>query len=95
MIDRASDAHREAVEAWRRERYSRLLSDTGWLTLAGLGWLKAGVNTIGSADDADVVLPGGPLLAGTVTVDGIRATADGVFRNGGAAGARPRARQRR
>jgi uncharacterized protein len=84
LIDRASDVHREAVEAWRRERYSRLRSDTGWLTLAGLGWLKPGVNTIGSADDADVVVPGGPPLAGTVTVDGIRATADGVFRHGGA-----------
>jgi uncharacterized protein len=84
LIDRASDVHREAVEAWRRQRYSRLRSETGWLTLAGLGWLKPGVNTIGSADDVDVVLPGGPPLAGTMTVDGTRATADGGFLHEGA-----------
>jgi hypothetical protein len=75
----ADAEHREAVEAWRTERYARLRSEMGWLTLAGLGWLKPGVNRIGSATDADVVLPGGPPLAGTVTVDERRATADGAF----------------
>jgi uncharacterized protein len=77
-------AHREAVEAWRNERYARLRRPTGWLTLAGLGWLKAGVNRIGSAEDADIVLPDGPPLAGTVTVGkGGTATADGGFRHDG------------
>ncbi len=77
--------HRRAVEAWRIQRYARLRGDTGWLTLAGLGWLKPGVNRVGSAADADVVLPGGPALAGTVTVDGSRATADGAFVHDGRA----------
>ena len=79
----ADTEHREAVEAWRRQRYARLRSETGWLTLAGLGWLKPGVNHIGSAEDADVVLPGGPPLAGTVTVGEGRATADGAFLHDG------------
>jgi hypothetical protein len=69
---------------WRRSRpgapsgYRRLRNEVGWLTLVGLGWLKPGENRIGSAADADVVLPGGPPLAGTITVpdDGMPA-ADG------------------
>ena len=80
----AADAeHRAAVEAWRTERYDRLRAETSWLTLAGLGWLKVGVNTVGSSQNADVILPGGPPVAGTVTVDGSRATADGAFVNRG------------
>ena len=75
----ANAEHREAVEAWRTQRYERLRSEIGWLSLAGLGWLKPGVNRIGSAIDADVVLPGGPPLAGTVTVVEGHATADGAF----------------
>lgn len=75
----ADAEHREAVEAWRTQRYARLRSETSWLTLVGLGWLKPGVNRIGSAEDADVVLPGGPPLAGTVTVEGMSAHADGAF----------------
>jgi uncharacterized protein len=79
----AETEHREAVEAWREERYRRLRSETGWLTLAGLGWLKPGVNRLGSGEEADVVLPSGPPLAGTVTVDGGAATADGAFLHDG------------
>ena len=77
----AGDAeHQATVEAWRKERYRRLRNEVGWLTLAGLGWLKPGVNRIGSADDADVILPSGPRFVGTVTVpdDGMP-IADGGF----------------
>jgi uncharacterized protein len=77
MIDPAT--HLAAVEAWREERYGRLRAERSWLTLAGLDWLKPGINRVGSAPDADVVLPGGPALAGTLTVDGSRVTADGAF----------------
>jgi len=37
------------VEQWRARRLSNLTSETGWLTLAGLFWLKDGENTLGSA----------------------------------------------
>ena len=81
----ADPAHIASVEAWREERYRRLRSEIGWLTLAGLGWLKPGLNRIGSADDADVILPGGPPLAGTITVpDDGTPTADGDFLHEGA-----------
>ena len=78
------DALVREVEAWRRTRYDRLRQDEGWLTLAGLGWLKPGVNRLGSAPDADVVLPGGPAEAGAVTVTHGGPVADGAFRHGGA-----------
>jgi uncharacterized protein (DUF1684 family) len=81
----ADPAHVASVEAWREERYRRLRSEIGWLTLAGLGWLKPGLNRIGSAEDVDVVLPGGPPFAGTITVpdDGLP-RADGDFLHEGA-----------
>ncbi|HEX7197663.1 MAG TPA: DUF1684 domain-containing protein, partial [Candidatus Limnocylindria bacterium] len=82
MIDPA--AHRSSVEAWRRERYAALQREIGWLTLAGLGWLRPGVNTLGADPDNDVVLPAGPPLAGTLTVADHGARATGDFRHDGA-----------
>jgi uncharacterized protein len=74
------DAHRESVGAWRRQRYAALRRDVGWLTLAGLDWLREGENSVGSAPGNDVVLPRGPSSAGTLTVDGVaRVTASGAF----------------
>lgn len=37
------------IERWQANRIARLTSETGWLTLAGLFWLKEGKNTFGSA----------------------------------------------
>lgn len=47
----ATDAAGEqaSIEQWRAKRLASLKSDTGWLTLAGLFWLKDGQNTFGSA----------------------------------------------
>ena len=82
MID--PEAHRSSVEAWRRQRYAALRRDAGWLTLAGLGWLRAGINRVGSAPDNDVVLAAGPPVSGTVTVDHLGvAIADGAFLHDG------------
>ena len=79
----SDEAHRAAVEAWRRERYRRLLLDTGWLTLAGLEWLRPGVNRVGSDPDGEAVLPAGPRWAGTVTLTEARIVADGSFTHAG------------
>jgi uncharacterized protein len=74
------EAHRASVEAWRRRRYAALRRDIGWLTLAGLDWLREGENRVGSAPDSDVVLPAGPPSAGTLTVDKSgRVTANGAL----------------
>lgn len=81
MIEAAD--HLAEVEAWRAGRYANLRREQGWLTLAGLGWLRDGVNRVGSAPDADVVLPGGPDEAGSITVTGEGPIADGSFTRGG------------
>ena len=44
------------IEKWRGEREAKLKTETGWLTVAGLFWLKEGVNTIGAGDKFDVRL---------------------------------------
>jgi uncharacterized protein (DUF1684 family) len=77
MIDPV--AHVAEVEAWRDWRYASLQRDQGWLTLAGLDWLKPGPNRVGSAPDVDVVLPRGPTLAGTILVGPDGVTASGVW----------------
>jgi uncharacterized protein (DUF1684 family) len=45
------------IETWRRERLQRLTADGGWLTVAGLTWLKPGANTFGADPGSDVPLP--------------------------------------
>lgn len=46
-----------SIEKWRVESEAKLKSDTGWLTVAGLFWLKEGRSTFGSAADNALVLP--------------------------------------
>jgi uncharacterized protein (DUF1684 family) len=56
------------VLAWRAERESRLKADGGWLTVAGLSWLKEGASSFGSDASNDIVLPGSVAArAGTIT----------------------------
>ena len=50
-------AYRQEIERWRADREARLKSDGGWLTVAGLHWLREGLNTFGSAPGNDFVLP--------------------------------------
>lgn len=45
-----------AIARWRSERVESLTSDGGWLTLAGLFWLKEGDNTFGRAAGNSLVL---------------------------------------
>ena len=54
------------IERWRSERTARLTSEGGWLSLIGLHFLKDGDNTLGSAEDNDIVLAAGPEYLGTV-----------------------------
>ena len=58
------------TEAWRAKREQELLSETGWLTVAGLVFLRPGANTVGSDRDSDVVLPApSPKHAGRLVRD--------------------------
>lgn len=51
----ASDEER-AVQAWRAARTREIAGESGWLTLVGLHWLRAGAHTIGRARDNEIVL---------------------------------------
>jgi uncharacterized protein (DUF1684 family) len=51
-----SGQYRNEVEAWRSDHEADLRAEDGWLTLAGLFWLKTGVNTIGHGDAYDIEL---------------------------------------
>ncbi|MFZ1217774.1 MAG: DUF1684 domain-containing protein [Chthoniobacterales bacterium] len=44
------------IEKWRTEREANLKKETGWLTVAGLSWLKEGKNTVGAGESFDVRL---------------------------------------
>jgi uncharacterized protein len=55
------------IEQWRQVMDHSLRSEDGWLSLVGLHWLKPGLNTLGSADSADVPLPASrPAELGTI-----------------------------
>lgn len=45
------------LAAWRLDREAKLRGDDGWLTVAGLFWLREGTNELGSAPVNDIVLP--------------------------------------
>ncbi len=46
----------KAIEKWRSDEETNLKKENGWLTLAGLFWLKDGVNTVGAGPQFDVQL---------------------------------------
>ena len=52
-------SYRASVESWRREREEDLRSEEGWLTVAGLFWLKEGDNSFGTDPGSAIVLPAG------------------------------------
>src|SRR5437762_9130362 len=53
---RAQTDYSKEIEKWRQEREANLKKETGWLTVAGLSWLKEGINTIGAGEKFDVRL---------------------------------------
>jgi uncharacterized protein (DUF1684 family) len=50
-------AYRDEIEKARAARVAELKADDGWLTVAGLFWLKPGKNVAGTAKTSDIVLP--------------------------------------
>ena len=64
----ADSSYRLSVEKWRQEYQKTLTSDTGWLTVSGLFWLKEGENRFGSGSANDIVLPSSsPASVGVLT----------------------------
>lgn len=73
-------AYIDSIRAWQKHRDTGLRSPDGWLTLVGLFWLKPGLNTIGSGDSNDFVLPKGsaPQRIGTLELKGNEVTFTGL-----------------
>jgi len=63
-------AYREAFEKWKTELTDDLRQN--WLSLAGLFWLKPGINSFGSDPGNQIVLPNGsvPAHAGSFDFNG-------------------------
>jgi uncharacterized protein (DUF1684 family) len=53
---RAGTDYVRAIEKWRSDEETNLRKETGWLTVAGLFWLKEGINTLGAGPGFDVRL---------------------------------------
>ncbi len=63
--------YKKDMEEWKANRLQRLKSPEGWLNLAGLYWLREGVNTLGSDSAMDIVFPqGAPAAAGKIILKG-------------------------
>ena len=45
------------IEQWRAQHQKELAADDGWLTVAGLDWLKEGENRVGADPASEVALP--------------------------------------
>lgn len=60
----AGTDEQSGVLQWRAQRVAALTSDTGWLCLVGLLWLKDGANSFGRSPGNVLVLDN-PSLAGT------------------------------
>jgi hypothetical protein len=65
-------AYVQAFEKWKAEQTDDLKAN--WLSLAGLFWLKPGVNTFGSDASNAIVFPKGPAHAGEFDLEGKQVT---------------------
>jgi uncharacterized protein (DUF1684 family) len=54
-----SSSYRAEIKKWREGYEADLKKDNGWLTLAGLFWLKEGDNYFGTGAGSSIVLPKG------------------------------------
>jgi uncharacterized protein len=60
----AVSAYQSEIAKWRAQREAALKAENGWLSLAGLFWLREGANPFGTNAASEVVLPDGPEHAG-------------------------------
>lgn len=71
----ANEEYINGIEKWRQEVENNLRRENGWLALAGLFWLRRGVNTVGSDPDSDILLPArAPAKIGVLEFDGNNVT---------------------
>src|SRR5665647_3894121 len=67
----------QELSTWRTQREKDVSAPDGWLTLAGLVWLKPGINSVGAGADNQIRLPGrAPEHLGLLTVNGMVSSED-------------------
>ncbi len=59
LKEKGSKEYIAEIKAWHKRRIENLKKENGWLNLAGLYWLKEGINTVGSDTSNDIVFPRG------------------------------------
>jgi uncharacterized protein (DUF1684 family) len=76
LLAATAPSYQSSVEQWRAHRELELRKPDGWLSLAGLFWLKDGPNTAGAAPHSTVALPssGAPSRAGVFSLHNRRVT---------------------
>lgn len=57
LLAEAPADYKAGVERWRSDREAELRAEDGWLSVAGLFWLKEGENACGSRGGSRVLLP--------------------------------------
>jgi hypothetical protein len=71
----ADNEYENSILKWRQEVENNLRRENGWLSLAGLFWLRKGTNVIGSNPESDILLPSrAPQRLGTFEFDGDNVT---------------------
>ena len=75
MAVAAVSGYQSEIAQWRSQREARLKADGGWLTVAGLFWLREGPNRFGKDQTNDIVLPDGPAHAGAFELHDGKVTA--------------------
>lgn len=63
MIAQKGNMYQKEIEDWHKNREAKLKSESGWLNLAGLFWLKEGKNTFGSNVENQIQFPEGTIDA--------------------------------
>jgi uncharacterized protein len=53
----AAKTYQQSITEWRKERDETIRRENGWLSLAGLYWLKLGKNQFGSNPKCEIQLP--------------------------------------
>ena len=67
----SSDEYLRNMLQWRKEMDADLRRENNWLAVAGLFWLKKGMNTFGSSRDCNIRLPArAPRLIGAFEFNG-------------------------
>lgn len=71
----ADTDYENSILKWRQDVENNLRRENGWLALAGLFWLRRGINLIGSDPQSDIRLPQrAPARLGTFEFDGNNVT---------------------